>query len=162
MKKLAFILALGFISNSFSQKESFISSSITKELNESRSQLNKNIFKNHPDLTLAIDFWTSQDILGNTIGNPIGNTIDIEFLSKKFRINIVSVEIYPVRYFNEVVWKEQLQYIIDAETDNNLSTNDSYFYRCITVKKNEFDEYLTIVAYGTKMAVCGRPDYSEN
>ena len=162
MKKLAFILALGFISNSFSQKESFISSSITKELNESRSQLNKNIFKNHPDLTLAIDFWTSQDILGNTIGNPIGNTIDIEFLSKKFRINIVSVEIYPVRYFNEVVWKEQLQYIIDAETDNNLSTNDSYFYRCITVKKNKFDEYLTIVAYGTKMAVCGRPDYSVN
>ena len=162
MKKLAFILALGFISNSFSQNESFIISSITKELNESRSQLNKNIFKNHPDLTLAIDFWTSQDILGNTIGNPIGNTIDIEFLSKKFRINIVSVEIYPVRYFNEVVWKEQLQYIIDAETDNNLSTNDSYFYRCITVKKNEFDEYLTIVAYGTKMAVCGRPDYSVN
>ena len=46
MKKLAFILALGFISNSFSQKELFISSSITKELNESRSQLNKNIFKN--------------------------------------------------------------------------------------------------------------------
>ena len=162
MKKLAFILALGFISNSFSQNESFIISSITKELNESRSQLNKNIFKNHPDLTLAIDFWTSQDILGNTIGNPIGNTIDIEFLSKKFRINIVSVEIYPVRYFNEVVWKEQLQYIIDAETDNNLSTNDSYFYRCITVKKNKFDEYLTIVAYGTKMAVCGRPDYSVN
>ena len=156
MKKLAFILALGFISNSFSQKESFIISSITKELNESRSQLNKNIFKNHDDLKIATDFWTSQYILGNTIGN----TIDIEFLSKKFRINIVSVEIYPVRYFNEVVWKEQLQYIIDAETDNNLSTNDSYFYRCITVKKNEFDEYLTIVAYGTKMAICGRPDYS--
>ena len=160
MKKLAFILALGFISNSFSQKESFIISSITKELNESRSQLNKNIFKNHPDLTLAIDFWTCQDILGNTIGNPIGNTIDIEFLSKKFRINIVSVEIYPVRYFNEVVWKEQLQYIIDAETDENLRLNDSYFYRCITVKKNKFDEYITVVAYGTKMAICHRPAYS--
>ena len=155
MKKLAFILALGFISNSFSQKESFISSSITKELNESRSQLNKNIFKNHPDLTLATDFWTSQYILGNT-----GNTIDIESLSKKFKINIISVEIYPVRYLGEVVWKEQLQYIIDAETDKNLRLNDSYFYRCITVKKNEFDEYLTIVAYGTKMAICGRPDYS--
>ena len=155
MKKLAFILALGFISNSFSQKESFISSSITKELNESRSQLNKNIFKNHPDLTLATDFWTSQYILGNT-----GNTIDIESLSKKFKINIVSVEIYPVRYLGEVVWKEQLQYIIDAETDKNLRLNDSYFYRCITVKKNKFDEYITVVAYGTKMAICGRPDYS--
>ena len=154
MKKLAFILALGFISNSFSQKESFISSSITKELNESRSQLNKNIFKNHDDLKIATDFWTSQYILGNTI--------DIESISKKFKINIISVEIYPVRYFNEVVWKEQLQYIIDAETDNNLSTNDSYFYRCITVKKNKFDEYLTIVAYGTKMEICGRPDYSVN
>jgi hypothetical protein len=154
MKKLAFILALGFISNSFSQKESFISSSITKELNESRSQLNKNIFKNHDDLKIATDFWTSQYILGNTI--------DIESISKKFKINIVSVEVYPVRYFNEVVWKEQLQYIIDAETDNNLSTNDSYFYRCITVKKNKFDEYLTIVAYGTKMEICGRPDYSVN
>jgi hypothetical protein len=59
-------------------------------------------------------------------------------------------------------YKEQLQYIIDAETDNNLRTNDSNFYRCITVKKNEFDEYLTIVAYGTKMAICGRPDYSVN
>jgi len=157
MKKLAFILALGFISNSFSQKESFIISSITKELNESRSQLNKNIFKNHPDLTLATDFWTSQYILGNT-----GNTIDIESLSKKFKINIISVEIYPVRYFNEVVWKEQLQYIIDAETDNNLYLNDSYFYRCITVKKNKFDEYITVVTYGTKMAICHRPAYSEN
>ena len=154
MKKLAFILALGFISNSFSQKESFISSSITKELNESRSQLNKNIFKNHDDLKIAVDFYSNLLISDNN------NNIDIESISKKFKINIVSVEVYPVRYFNEVVWKEQLQYIIDAETDNNLSTNDSYFYRCITVKKNEFDEYLTIVAYGTKMAICGRPDYS--
>ncbi len=157
MKKLAFILALGFISNSFSQKESFISSSITKELNESRSQLNKNIFKNHDDLKIATDFWTSQYILGNT-----GNTIDLESLSTKFKINIVSVEVYPVRYFNEVVWKEQLQYIIDAETDKNLRLNDSYFYRCITVKKNKFDEYITVVAYGTKMAICHRPAYSEN
>ena len=154
MKKLAFILALGFISNSFSQKESFISSSITNELNESRSQLNKNIFKNHDDLKIATDFWTSQFILGNTI--------DIEFLSKKFRINIISVKIYPVRYLGEVVWKEQLQYIIDAETDKNLRLNDSYFYRCITVKKNKFDEYITVVAYGTKMAICHRPAYSEN
>ena len=155
MKKLAFILALGFISNSFSQKESFIISSITKELNESRSQLNKNIFKNHDDLKIATDFWTSQYILGNT-----GNTIDLESLSTKFRINIVSVKIYPVRYLGEVVWKEQLQYIIDAETDENLRLNDSYFYRCITVKKNKFDEYITVVAYGTKMAICHRPDYS--
>ena len=154
MKKLAFILALGFISNSFSQKESFIISSITKELNESRSQLNKNLFKNHDDLKIAVDFYSNHLISGNN------NNIDIESISKKFKINIVSVEVYPVRYFNEVEWKEQLQYIIDAETDNNLSTNDSYFYRCITVKKNEFDEYLTIVAYGTKMAICGRPDYS--
>ena len=154
MKKLAFILALGFISNSFSQKELFISSSITKELNESRSQLNKNIFKNHDDLKIAVDFYSNLLISDNN------NNIDIESISKKFKINIVSVEIYPVRYFNEVVWKEQLQYIIDAETDNNLRTNDSYFYRCITVKKNEFDEYLTIVAYGTKMAICHRPDYS--
>ena len=154
MKKLAFILALGFISNSFSQKELFISSSITKELNESRSQLNKNIFKNHDDLKIAVVFYSNHLISGNN------NNIDIESISKKFKINIVSVEVYPVRYFNEVVWKEQLQYIIDAETDNNLRTNDSYFYRCITVKKNEFDEYLTIVAYGTKMAICGRPDYS--
>ena len=154
MKKLAFILALGFISNSFSQKESFISSSITKELNESRSQLNKNIFKNHDDLKIATDFWTSQLILGNNI--------DIESISKKFKINIISVEIYPVRYLGEVVWKEQLQYIIDAETDKNLRLNDSYFYRCITVKKNKFDEYITVVAYGTKMAICHRPAYSEN
>ncbi len=154
MKKLAFILALGFISNSFSQKESFISSSITKELNESRSKLNKNIFKNHPDLKIAIDFYSNLLIL------DISSKIDIESISKKFRINIVSVEVYPVRYLGEEIWKEQLQYIIDAETDNNLRTNDSYFYRCITVKKNEFDEYLTIVAYGTKMAICHRPDYS--
>ena len=154
MNKLAFFFALGFISNSFSQNESFIISSITKELNESRSQLNKNIFKNHDDLKIAVVFYSNHLISGNN------NNIDIESISKKFKINIVSVEVYPVRYFNEVVWKEQLQYIIDAETDNNLSTNDSYFYRCITVKKNEFDEYLTIVAYGTKMAICGRPDYS--
>ena len=156
MKKLAFILALGFISNSFSQKESFIISSITKELNESRSQLNKNIFKNHDDLKIAVVFYSNHLISGNN------NNIDIESISKKFKINIVSVEVYPVRYFNEVVWKEQLQYIIDAETDENLRLNDSYFYRCITVKKNKFDEYITVVAYGTKMAICHRPAYSEN
>ena len=115
MKKLAFILALGFISNSFSQNESFIISSITKELNESRSQLNKNLFKKHDDLKIAVDFYSNHLISGNN------NNIDIESISKKFKINIVSVEVYPVRYFNEVVWKEQLQYIIDAETDNNLS-----------------------------------------
>jgi hypothetical protein len=154
MKKLAFILALGFISNSFSQKESFISSSITKELNESRSQLNKNIFKNHDDLKIAVDFYSNLLIL------DISNNIDIESISKKFRINIISVEVYPVRYLGEEIWKEQLQYIIDAETDNNLRINDSYFYRCITVKKNKFDEYITVVAYGTKMAICHRPAYS--
>ena len=154
MKKLAFILALGFISNSFSQKESFISSSITKELNESRSQLNKNIFKNHDDLKIAVDFYSNLLIL------DISNKIDIESISKKFRINIISVEVYPVRYLGEEIWKEQLQYIIDAETEKNLRLNDSYFYRCITVKKNKFDEYITVVAYGTKMAICHRPDYS--
>ena len=58
--------------------------------------------------------------------------------------------------------KEQLQYIIDAETNNNLYLDDSDFYRCITVKKNEFGEYLIVVAYGTKMAICHRPAYSEN
>ena len=154
MKKLAFILALGFISNSFSQKESFIISSITKELNESRSQLNKNIFKNHPDLKIATEFYTNQLISGVNI--------DVESISKKFKINIVSVNVYPVSYFNEVVWKEQLQYIIDAETSKNLYLDDSDFYRCITVKKNEFGEYLIVVAYGTKMAICHRPAYSEN
>ena len=156
MKKLAFILALGFISNSFSQKELFISSSIIKELNESRSQLNKNIFKNHDDLKIAVDFYSNHLISGNN------NNIDIESISKKFKINIVSVEVYPVRYLGEEIWKEQLQYIIDAETDKNLRLNDSYFYRCITVKKNKLDEYITVVAYGTKMAICHRPAYSEN
>ena len=81
---------------------------------------------------------------------------------KKFRINIESVEVYTVKYLGEEIWKEQFQYIIDAETDNNLSTNDSYVYRFITAKKNKFDEYLTIVGYGTKMEICGRPDYSVN
>ena len=156
MNKLAFIFALGFISNSFSQNESFIISSITKELNESRSQLNKNIFKNHDDLKIAVDFYSNHLISGNNYN------IDIESISKKFKINIVSVEVYPVRYLGEVIWKEQLQYIIDAETDKNLRLNDSYFYRCITVKKNKFDEYITVVAYGTKMAICHRPAYSEN
>jgi len=155
MKKLAFILALSFISNSFSQKELFISSSITKKLNESRSQLNLNTFKNHDDLKTGIDFYSNQLILDNNI--------DIDSISNKFKINIVNLNVYPIRYLNDEVWKEQLQYIIDAETDNNLFTNDSYFYRYITVKKNKSGDYLTIVAYGTKMAIplCNRPGYSE-
>jgi len=155
MKKLAFILALSFISNSFSQKELFISNSITKKLNESRSQLNLNTFKNHDDLKTGIDFYSNQLILDNNI--------DIDSISNKFKINIVNLNVYPIRYLNDEVWKEQLQYIIDAETDNNLFTNDSYFYRYITVKKNKSGDYLTIVAYGTKMAIplCNRPGYSE-
>jgi hypothetical protein len=50
MKKLAFIFVLSFVSNTFSQKESFIISSITKKLNDSRTQSNLNTFKNHNDL----------------------------------------------------------------------------------------------------------------
>jgi hypothetical protein len=62
---------------------------------------------------------------------------------------------------NEELWKEQLQYIIDAESDNNLYINDLYFYRYITVKKAKSGEYLAIVAYGTKMEIplCNRPSY---
>ena len=155
MKKLLVVLALGFISNSFSQKELFISSSITKELNESRSQLNLNTFKNHNDLKSSIDFYSNQLILDNNI--------DIESVSKKFNINIVSLNVYPVRYLNEELWKEQLQYIIDVESDNNLYINDLYFYRYITVTKAKSGEYLAIIAYGTKMEIplCNRPSYSE-
>jgi hypothetical protein len=155
MKKLLVVLALGFISNSFSQKELFISSSITKKLNESRSQLNLNIFKNHDDLKAGIDFYSNQLILDNNI--------DIESISKKFKINIVSLNVYPVRYLNEELYKEQLQYIIDSESDNNLYTNDLYFYRYITVKKTKSGDYLAIVAYGTKMEIplCNRQGYSE-
>jgi len=49
-----------------------------------------------------------------------------------------------------------------------VETNRSYenffiIYRYITVKKNKSEDYLTIVAYGTKMAIplCNRPGYSE-
>jgi hypothetical protein len=106
MKKLVFIFVLVFVSNTFSQKESFIISSITKKLNDSRTQSNLNIFKNHDDLKNAVDFYSKKLILDDKI--------DIETLSKNFKINIVSLNIYPVRYLSDEVWKEQFQYIIDS------------------------------------------------
>jgi hypothetical protein len=154
MKKLLVFLALSFIGTSFSQKESFIISSITKKLNESRTQSNLNIFKSHDDLKNAVDFYSKKLILDDKI--------DIETLSKNFKINIISLNVYPVRYLNDEVWKEQFQYIINAENDDNLYTNDEYFYRYISVKKNKSGEYLVFISYGTKMAVCHRPNYSEN
>ena len=155
MKKLAFIFVLVFVCNTFSQKESFIISSITKKLNDSRTQSNLNTFKNHNDLKNAVDFYSNKLILDNKI--------DIETLSKNFKINIISLNVYPVRFFNDELWKEQVQYIVDAENDDNLYTNDAYFYRYISVKKNKYGEYLVFISYGTKMAIplCGKPDYSE-
>mgnify|MGYP000698470420 CR=1 FL=1 len=84
MKKLAFILALGFISNSFSQKESFISSSITNELNESRSQLNKNIFKNQ---NIDENFsWNGNSFVVDNFGS-----ISIDVVSDNYRKAIETI-----------------------------------------------------------------------
>jgi hypothetical protein len=63
MKKLAFILALGFFSNSFSQKELFISSSIIKKFNEPRSQLNIVLANGVNTFTHQIDIHVTQVLI---------------------------------------------------------------------------------------------------
>ena len=154
MKKLFVFVATFVISISFSQKENTILEKVTKELNTSRTNLSFYIFENHLDLDKAIDYYAS-----NLINNQ---NINLETLSKKFKINIFKQNIYPIRYFDENILNEQVRYIVEQEIVNNSTmTMTSDFFRDITVIKNSYGEYLTIVSYGTKHAICNLPDYTD-
>lgn len=154
MKKLLIIISVVCSNISFAQKETFIKNEVTESLDEYRNQLKLNSFKSHSDLTTAIDYYLTEIISGNII--------DIEALSKKYQINVATLNVYPVRYFNETTWKEQLQQILDDELSNNSTLNDLYFYRRIAVKKSESGEYFVAISYGTHLSICGRPDYTNN
>jgi hypothetical protein len=156
MKKLFVIAAVFISSTSFSQKESFINSNVTKKLNEFRTQSNLNIFKNHADLNSAVSYYADK-----LVNND--QQTDLETLSKKFKINIFKQNIYPIRYFDETILSEQIQYIVEQEIMNNSTmTSAGDFFRNITVIQNKYGEYLTIVSYATKQAICNLPDYTEN
>mgnify|MGYP000447821757 CR=1 FL=1 len=112
MKKLAFILALGFISNSFSQKELFISSSIIKKFNEPRSQLNVvlangvNTFTHQIDIhvtqvlinkvTLEVNSQYSFDLDNNTLNFKRlsdGTDINSDIISKSEKNGVITIVI---------------------------------------------------------------------
>ena len=155
MKKLIIFIATFISGVSIAQQENNIINKVTKELNQSRSQLGFYIFEDHKDLDLAIDYYAK-----NLVDNK---NIDLETLSKKFKINIFKQNIYPIRYFDETILNEQIQYIVEQENVNNSTISAAGdFFRDITVIKNTYGEYLTIVSYGTKYAICNLPDYSNN
>ncbi len=142
---LLFVLFLSTIS--LAQKEKFIIEQITKQLNHSRIESGYSPFVNDNNLTKASDFY-----LENVISND--KTTDLKELSKKFGINVFKLNVYPVRYINDEIWKEQLQYIVEEEKINNSSmTSPGDFFRNIAVRKNKFNEYLVIVSYGTYLNV---------
>ena len=113
MKKLAFILALGFFSNSFSQKELFISSSsIIKKFNEPRSQLNVvlangvNTFTHQIDIhvtqvlinkvTLEVNSYYSIDLDNNTLNFKClsdGRDISSDIISKSENNGVITIVI---------------------------------------------------------------------
>lgn len=155
MKRLIIFIATFISGVSIAQQENNIINKVTKELDRSRSHLGFYNFKNHDDLDNAIDYYAF-----NLINDQ---NIDLETLSKKFKINIFKQNIYPIRYFDETILNEQVQYIVDQENVNNSTmTSAGDFFRDITVIKNSYGEYLTIVSYGTKYAICNLPDYSNN
>ena len=138
---LLFVLFLSTIS--LAQKEKFILEQVTKQLNHSRIESGYSTFVNDNNLTKASDFY-----LENVISND--KTTDLKEISKKFGVNVFKLNVYPVRYLNDEIWKEQLQNIVDEEKFNNSSmTSPGDFFRNIAVRKNKFNEYLVIVSYGT-------------
>jgi hypothetical protein len=142
---LLFVLFLSTIS--FAQKEKFIKEQVTKQLNHSRIESGYLTFVNDNNLSKASDSY-----LENIITND--HTSDLKELSRKSSINVFKLNVYPVRYLNDEIWKEQLQYIVDEEKINNSSmTSPGDFYRNIAVRKNKFNEYLVIVSYGTYLDV---------
>jgi hypothetical protein len=142
---LLFVLFLSTIS--LAQKEKFILEQVTKQLNHSRIESGYSPFVNDNNLSKASDFY-----LENVISND--KTTDLKELSRKSGINLFKLNVYPVRYLNDEIWKEQLQYIAEEEKINNSSmTSPGDFFRNITVRKNKFNEYLVIVSYGTYLDV---------
>jgi hypothetical protein len=129
------------------QKEKFILDQISKQLTHSRAESGYVKFNSDNNLSKASDFY-----LENVMSND--KTTDLKELSKKFGINVFKLNVYPVRYINDEIWKEQLQYIVEEEKINNSSmTSPGDFFRNIAVRKNKFNVYLVVVSYGTYLNV---------
>ena len=145
--RILLLFVLFFSGLTLAQKEKFILDQVSKQLTHSRAESGYVKFNSDNNLTKASDFY-----LENLMSND--KTTDLKELSKKFGINVFKLNVYPVRYLNDEIWKEQLQYIVDEEKFNNSSlTSPNDFYRNVAVRKNKYNEYLVVVSYGTYLDV---------
>jgi hypothetical protein len=145
--RILLFFVLFFSGLTLAQKEKFILDQVSKQLTDSRAESGYVKFNSDNNLTKASDFY-----LENVMSND--KTTDLKEISKKFGINVFKLNVYPVRYLNDEIWKEQLQYILNEEKFNNSSlTSPNDFYRNIAVRKNKYNEYLVVVSYGTYLNV---------
>ncbi|MFM7683989.1 MAG: hypothetical protein ACKO7P_14790 [Bacteroidota bacterium] len=145
--RILLLFVLFFSRLTLAQNEKFIHEQVGKQLTKSRSESGYIKFNSDDKLNKATDFY-----LENIISND--KATDLKELSKKFGINVFKLNVYPVRYLNDEIWKEQLQYIVDEEKFNNSSlTSPNDFYRNVAVRKNKYSEYLVLVCYGTYLDV---------
>jgi hypothetical protein len=145
--RILLFFVLFFSGLTLAQKEKFILDQVSKQLTHSRAESGYVKFNSDNNLTKASDFY-----LENVMSND--KTTDLKEISKKFGINVFKLNVYPVRYLNDEIWKEQLQYILNEEKFNNSSlTSPNDFYRNIAVRKNKYNEYLVVVSYGTYLNV---------
>jgi hypothetical protein len=146
-KRFLTLILLFYTEVSLAQKENFIKDEVTSHLNNSRMEQGYGKFNNDNNLIKVIDFY-----LENLVTND--QQADLKALTKQYGINVFTLNVYPVRFLNEEIWKEQLQYIIDAEkTNNSTMTSANDFFRHIAVRKNKFNEYLVTVSYGTYLEI---------
>ena len=113
-----------------------------------------NIVRPHPDLDAAAAYIAIIKINYESV--------DFKAVSDSFNINVFHIEIYGFQYWTPEVWKEmQLKNIIRRHAPlHETLMNPALMSVAIDKFEDSKENYIIIIAYGTKGAICSLPKRS--
>lgn len=148
MKKL--ILLFVIISNSIvAQDVANFKQDIRKAFDSLRIANNLNPLKSDSDLDSAGEY------LAKTFTN---SHISYEAVSDSFNINVFGYYVFGIQYWSPELWAIQLNNIVKKH-ESILTTikNPNTCWNISIYSYGEFSNYVAIVTYGTKDAICHLP-----
>ena len=148
MKKLVLLLII--ISNSLvAQEIADFKHDIRKAFDSLRIANKLNPLKSDSDLDSAGAY------LAKTFTN---SQISYEAVSDSFNINVFRYYVFGIQYWTPELWTIQLNNIVkNHESVITASTNPNTCMNISIYSYGEFNNYVAIVIYGTKDAICHLP-----
>jgi len=148
MKKL--ILLFVIISNSIvAQDVADFKHDIRKSFDSLRIANKLNPLKSDSDLDSAGEY------LAKTFTN---SHISYEAVSDSFNINVFGYYIFGIQYWSPELWAIQLNNIVKKHESVLIAIKNPNTYMNVSIYSyGEFNNYVAIVTYGTKDAICHLP-----